>query len=338
MHYKHNVPIKKTYGGIDMSKFDVEKINQLIKISQLYYENKLNQTEISNKMHVHRTEISRLLKEARALGIVTVSIDTSFGTSEHLSNELQEYFSLKKVLVVPTKPHSLYADDLRSIGAYAGNYIQKQIFSNAVIGLSWGRTLATAFNNISPNKHVSGVTIVPMIGGPVGSLNVNYQANNLVHSLANKVKDSISYTLDAPVMLSNSSLKSELLNSPNSKNIIKFWHQMDIAIFGIGSSEVTSNLSWRGFYEGTGFRDVFSGSTAGDVLSQPFTMNGQVVQKFNTNLIATELDDLKKVPLRIAIAAGENKARAILGALRLQLPNVLITTDKTAIAIKKIIN
>ncbi|KRN39785.1 MULTISPECIES: sugar-binding transcriptional regulator [Lactiplantibacillus] len=321
-----------------MSKFDVEKINQLIKISQLYYESGLNQTEISKQVHVHRTEISRLLKEARSLGIVKISIDTSFGASENLSNELQEYFSLKKAIVVPTEPHSLYANDLKSIGTYAGNYIQKQVFSNCIIGLSWGRTLATTFDNLSPIKHASGTTIVPMIGGPIGALDVNYQANNLVHTLASKVKNSASYTLDAPVMLSNPSLRDELLASPNSKDVINFWRQMDIAIFGIGSSEITNNLAWRGFYEGTGFRDVFSGPTVGDVLSQPFTVNGQVVKKFNKNLIATELEDLKKVPLRIAIAAGENKAEAILGALRLQLPSVLITTDKTAIAIKKLIH
>ncbi|WP_260202253.1 sugar-binding transcriptional regulator [Lactiplantibacillus pentosus] len=320
-----------------MSKFDVEKINQLIEISKLYYQDGLNQSSISRQVHIHRTEISRLLKEARALGIVKIEIDSTFGASEKLSHELQSYFHLKKAIVIPTKPGSSYADDLKTVGSYASNYIQEQLFSDSIVGLSWGRTLATTIHCITPINSISNVTSVPMIGGPIGTLDVNYQANNLVHELANNLKNSRSYTLDAPVMVSNSALKQELLASPNSQAVLDFWNKMDIAIFGIGSSEITNNLTWRGFYEGTGFKRALSGTTVGDILSQPYSITGELNKSFNSNLIGLKLESLKKIPLRIAIATGENKANAILGALRLQAPNVLITSDKTAIAIKRAI-
>lgn len=320
-----------------MSKFDVDKINQLIEIAKLYYEDGLNQSAISRQVHIHRTEISRLLKEARTLGIVKISIDTSFGASEKLASDLSSYFGLKKVIVVPTKAGSTYADDLKSVGIYTANYLREQLFSNCTVGLSWGRTVAAAIDAINNTNGLSSITCVPMIGGPIGKLDVNSQANNLVHKFASKITAGDSYTLDSPAMVSSPGLRKELLDSPNSKTVTAFWRQLDIAIFGIGSAEITNNLAWRGFYEGTGFKDVFSGAAVGDVLSQPYTLNGQLIKQFNSNLIGMELTQLQSVPLRIAIATGEPKAEAIFGALRLKLPNVLITSDKTAIAIKKLI-
>jgi len=319
-----------------MSKFDIERVNQLIEISKLYYEDGLNQSAISRQVHIHRTEISRLLKEARELGIVTINIDSTFGASEKLSTELQMHFNLKKAIVVPTRPGSSYSDDLKLIGMYAGNYLQQQLVSNSVIGLSWGRTLATAINATDNTSNISNITAVPLIGGPIGKLDVDFQANNLVHTLANKIKSSASYTLDSPVMVSNPSLRDELLENPNSKVVIDFWKKLNIAIFGIGSSKITNSLAWRGFYKGTGFEDALQGAAVGDILSQPFTIDGRFIKKFNNNLVGLELDSLKQVPLRIGVATGENKAEAVLGALRSQTLNVLITSDKTAVALKKL--
>ncbi|VDG22594.1 sugar-binding transcriptional regulator [Lactiplantibacillus mudanjiangensis] len=321
-----------------MSKFDIERVNQLIEISKLYYEDGLNQTDISKQVHIHRTEISRLLKEARELGIVKINIDSSFGASEKLSAEFQSIFHLKKAIIVPTTPGSSYSDDLSSIGMYAGNYLQQQLNSNNIVGLSWGRTLATVINSVNELNNISNITTVPLIGGPIGKLDVDYQANNLVHTLANRVKASTSYTLDSPVMISSPALRKELLDNPNNKAVTNFWKKLDIAIFGIGSSRITNNLTWRGFYKGTGFEDVLQGSAVGDILSQPFTIDGRLIKEANGSLVGMELSALKNIPLRIGVATGENKAEATLGALRSGTLNVLITSDKTAVAVKKLIN
>ena len=47
----------------------------LVKISDLYYMHGLTQQEISNIAHIHRTEISRILKAARDEGVVSIAIN-----------------------------------------------------------------------------------------------------------------------------------------------------------------------------------------------------------------------------------------------------------------------
>ncbi len=47
----------------------------LVKISDLYYMHGLTRQEISNIAHIHRTEISRILKAARDEGVVSIAIN-----------------------------------------------------------------------------------------------------------------------------------------------------------------------------------------------------------------------------------------------------------------------
>lgn len=51
-----------------------EKLERLIRICRLYYEENQTQNEIAKALGVSRPLISRLLREARDAGIVTVQI------------------------------------------------------------------------------------------------------------------------------------------------------------------------------------------------------------------------------------------------------------------------
>jgi DNA-binding transcriptional regulator LsrR (DeoR family) len=52
-------------------------------------------------------------------------------------------------------------------------------------------------------------------------------------------------------------------------------------------------------------------------------------------LIAVEWDELQRIPLVVAMAAGVDKRDAILGALRSGCMNVLVTDESTARAVLK---
>lgn len=67
------------------------------------------------------------------------------------------------------------------------------------------------------------------------------------------------------------------------------------------------------------------------MLCQAFDIDGNFVQDdFYDRLITVSLDDIRKIPVRVGVAYGENKKEAILGALRSGLVNVLITDMEVA--------
>jgi len=47
---------------------------QLFRIAQMYYEDDLTQEEISKELHISRSNISKMLKRARNVGIVEIVV------------------------------------------------------------------------------------------------------------------------------------------------------------------------------------------------------------------------------------------------------------------------
>jgi DNA-binding transcriptional regulator LsrR (DeoR family) len=69
----------------------------------------------------------------------------------------------------------------------------------------------------------------------------------------------------------------------------------------------------------------------GDMAGQIFTLSGEThPSQYNRRIIGITLDDLCNIPLVIAVAAGQDKAEAILGALRTSAIKVLCTDDQAA--------
>lgn len=316
-----------------MKKPITSHLKELTTIAELYYVQQLNQQQISDRIHIHRTEISRMLKEARELGIVQITINSGTHDIKELESFLLNTFNLRHTLVVPT--NSSEQNTLDTLGLFAANYLSKLIGSNMTIGLSWGATIAKVIENYTNNKIINNINVVPLIGGPIGKLSNNYHANTLVHRLADKL-DGNSETLDTPALISSSKLRSELMHNPNNIAVFNDWKQLDVALVGIGSSLITNKESWQAFYKDTNFSVSFNSDGAvGDILSQPFSIDGQPVHNFKQNIIGLNLSELKKVPYSIGIAEGKLKVNAIIGALKTHAVNTLITTDMTVIEIKR---
>ncbi len=52
----------------------MQENEQLFQIAQMYYEQNLTQEEISKKVHISRSNISKMLKRARNVGIVEIVV------------------------------------------------------------------------------------------------------------------------------------------------------------------------------------------------------------------------------------------------------------------------
>ena len=57
---------------------DIEKQRMLTKVSSLYYNKGLNQQEITDRLGISRPQISRMLSQARAEGIVNIVVKDQF--------------------------------------------------------------------------------------------------------------------------------------------------------------------------------------------------------------------------------------------------------------------
>lgn len=311
-----------------------DKVNELIRAARLYYVDELTQAEISEVMHLHRTEISRMIQEAKRLGIVKISVDSTYGSVTELSEFFEHEFGLASALIIPDASKKTYAGVVAEVGRYADSLLHSLLRSHTTIGVSWGFSLAVFAEQFQRELLPKNVTVVPMIGGPRGVLPTPYRANSIAYQLASKMVDATPFSLDSPALVSSAAVKDELLANPNVSNIMALWQKLDVAVFGIGSNEATATLPWRQFYHETSFAEGLGARAVGDVLSQPFTADGDILSLPDVHIVGMDLADLREVPHRVAIAVGDNKAEAILGALRAGLVTDLVTDYSTATAIQ----
>ena len=73
-----------------------------------------------------------------------------------------------------------------------------------------------------------------------------------------------------------------------------------------------------------------SGRTAGDICGRFFDISGRrQTSDFEDRIVGIELDDLRKAQVSIGVAGGTDKVAPLLGAIRGQWINVVVTDEQT---------
>jgi DNA-binding transcriptional regulator LsrR (DeoR family) len=123
-----------------------------------------------------------------------------------------------------------------------------------------------------------------------------------------------------------------LLNEPTVAETLELARQADLILIGIGAvgpELVAVNPAYQ--QVAVPVEKVEPGGAIGAICGQLFDINGEVLDiDINKRTVGLELESLKKSKRVIAIAGGESKDLAILGALRGGYIDVIITDEKAA--------
>src|SRR6478609_7481855 len=115
-----------------MSRLD--EIRLMAKVARMYYDQGIRQQEITERLNIHQSKVSRMLKRAREANIVRISIATPAGFLPELEDALETRFQLKDVVVVDSDD-----DDeriARDLGAATAFYLENTLKPGMIIGIS----------------------------------------------------------------------------------------------------------------------------------------------------------------------------------------------------------
>ena len=134
------------------------QLKAAVKVSRLYYIDKISQTAIAQKLKLSRPTVSRLLQLAQDQQIVQIKINNPFEEVSDLPNELASKYGLQKVLIADQIGDS-YSSILDQIGQISAQYLEQIVRDNDIIGLTWGTTMAAIARYLqpSPRKNVQTV-------------------------------------------------------------------------------------------------------------------------------------------------------------------------------------
>jgi DNA-binding transcriptional regulator LsrR (DeoR family) len=302
----------------------IDELRLMAKIARMYYTQGLRQTEICERLRIHQSTVSRVLKRAEREGVVRVTVSLPAGTHTEVEDALQSTFGLDEAVVVDCiQDEEQIAHDL---GAAAAFYLETTLKADDVIGISsWSASLLAMVDAMHPSQRWKNTRVVQILGG-VGNPNAEVHASQVTRRLADLIGGEATL-LASPGVVGSRQARDVLIKDRFVREALDYFPQLTIALVGIGATEPSRALASSGNVFSPQELKILAGKGAvGDICLRFFDEAGkQVITELNERVISVELDQLRAVRRVVGVAGGRRKMAALRGALAGKLVNVLIT-------------
>lgn len=303
---------------------DSEKRNMLSSVANFYYNADMTQNQIAERFFTSRSKISRMLKEARRLGIVEITIREPWDRNTELEQQFIEKFWLKDVRVIQTKE----TNDtmvLQKLGEVAAYHMDNLIDEHTILGISWGNTMHHTVKAVKTSKNIP-LTVVPIMGA-ANIRRPERDSMDLSKELAYAYGGNYHY-IYAPLFVNSQEVRKSLEEEPNIKECLNLARSANMILTSVGSIVYKS---WKAYLSTKDLFNLEKKGAIGHIGGHFYDKEGQEVKTSMVGkMIGVGLDDIKNTENVICVAGLEMKAEAILGAVRGGYINTLITDENAA--------
>lgn len=308
---------------------EAEKLRLLVDISKMYYQDNYSQLEISKRVNLSRTYVSKLLEEAKQRGIVTITINDPFLSQSETEKEkaLRAKYNLKKVIIVPTKDNDTELN--QKLGAAAAEYFNTIVKSNDIISASWGSTLYSFSKCVIPRTDLENIQISQLSGG-ISRIKKNIFTYEIPQNIAAALNADFC-VVPAPPILSDREIRDALQDDPIVSKGLRLAKQSTIAIFTVGVFDHFSAFVRAGYFSEKELQELKKLGAVGDICSHVINSQGQLCDTALENrTLALPYEDIISIPTRICIAANMVKYECVKAALHGSCFNVFVTNQTMA--------
>lgn len=243
--------------------------------SSLYYLQGFNQREITDRLHLSRPKVSRLLQRARDRDIVQISVTSPEGNFVDLESEFENRFDLEEVVITssgPSEPNDS-AFLKRQIGA-AANYLQRTVQEGDILGVTWGTTLRAMVQALQPME-TENVHVVQTLGG-VGPPEAEAHAADLSRRLA-QLLDGRLTALPTPGIVDSPEVRDVLVSDRHAKTALDLFPDLTTAYVGIGTLSTNPIFDEDPAVPDCTYDDLIAAQAIGDIALRFFDAEGEPV-------------------------------------------------------------
>lgn len=303
---------------------DREKWYLLSAVASLYYNSELTQDEIAKRYYTSRSKISRMLKEARELGIVEIRIRDPWENNQVMEKKLMELFPLKHVRVVSVRERNLSLV-LQKLGKAAAYHLDSVVNSDTVLGVSWGNTVYHTVRAVKTTKSLP-LTVVPIMGG-IGVENPERDSLNFSKELAEAYGGKY-YYIYAPLFVRTKELKESLMEEDNIRDVLEIARSANVILTSVGTMV---HKTWKHYVSSSMLECLEQQGAVGHIGGHFFNREGEeLYSELSDRLIGITMNDFRKAEEVICVSGMEEKAEAMVGVLRSGCVTTLITDEFAA--------
>ena len=308
-----------------MSEFD-KKGSEAARAAWLYYHENLTQSEIANEMDLSRSTVTRLLQRAKNEGLVQISLNVSSATFK-TERDLEHAYGLRKVRIVPDSGDD--STQKRWLGRVAAELLVEMVTDNSIVAVSWGTTLQAMADSLVGQQPVARAQMVALVGG---LHNATRGTNTYeVAKQLGQYFNAPTRALHAPVYVQDQATALGLASVPGIGDVLELARKASIVVFSMGSVDHETTMFKLGYITDEQEEFLRRHGAVGDIACRFIDRNGKPVElPPSINPTGITLEELKKIPQRLAVAGGDHKQEVVRAGLRGGFVTMLVTDERTA--------
>jgi DNA-binding transcriptional regulator LsrR (DeoR family) len=295
----------------------------------LYYHDNLNQSDVAGIIGVSRASVVNYLQEARDRGIVRIVLAPAREAPIDLGFRLKAAFALRGCLVIPDDGGR--TDPSYRVGSAGGRVLSAMLEPGDIIGVAWGRSLLALSQTIPETSSVPNLSVVQIVGSMLATYELSPElcTSNIAARIGARCVN-----LHAPALISSPEVRALLLREPAIVEQLRLIAACTRVVFSVAGVEPGSTLLHSGLETREEMRPYVKRGAVGVVAGRLIDARGEPVEgRLDDRLIGIGLEELRKIPERLCVAAGPKKIAVLRAALAGGYVTTLVTDERTARAL-----
>jgi dihydroxyacetone kinase-like protein len=290
----------------------------------LYAQDGMTQNDIAKTMGVSRATVNGYLAEARARGIVNLTMEASRLSEFTIAQALKDRFHLRDCIVIPSGDTG--RPPTERLGEAGARVLERLLRPGDSVGISWGQTMIALARGMTRYR-LADAAVIQVTGGSTAS--VDYTPELCVSRLAAALS-AHSVNIAAPAVVSSPAIRDILMAEPVLRSQFAMARKVDKVVFGICSTRPDSTLHSSGIIPVEDRKSPTLQRATAVIAGRFIDSQGMpVTGHLDDRTIGLTLAELAHIKTRIAVAGGAEKVPAILAALRGRHTDILITDAGT---------
>lgn len=282
-----------------------------------YYLEDRSKVAIAEELSLSRFKVARLLDQARAEGLVTVTINEPGAVEADLSGRLQDQLQIPRVLVAdPVDPQA----GVQAVAALAAAHLRATMAPGSYLGIAWSRAVRALSDQLSGLPACTVVQLCGVLPQPSGE----EQSVEIVRRAAQACGGD-AVTFYAPLVLPDAATARTLRAQPGIVDALAACDRLSAAVIAVGHWKPGSST----VYDALSAADAALFTRRGAVAESAgmlFSANGKILRGgLQNRVVAITESQLRAVGDVVAMATEPERVDAIRAIARSGLITTLVT-------------
>ncbi|MBK0331425.1 MULTISPECIES: sugar-binding transcriptional regulator [Brachybacterium] len=304
--------------------------DRLADAAELYWGRDLKVEAVGRELGVSRSTVSRMLAQARAEGVVEFLIHRDPDSPAIRRQELEDRFGIQAVIADVPADASDAARRL-AVGREAAGLLLGLVQPDSTLAVTWGSTIEAVSSQLT-HRRVRGLHVVQMHGsGNVASLGKNY--GTVILDRFGGAFGADVHLFPVPAIFDSAQTRRLMWQEGSIRRTLamRAGAQILLTSVGVPDTDHPSRLYESGFLTAGDVEELARERTVGNLASIFFRADGSTDGiAVNDRSTGMPFDEVRRIPVRLFVAAEAGKTEALRAALTAGLVTHLVVDSTTA--------